>query len=249
MDVDYFNDNHVRPLINKLSPEKNKNITIAGDFNINLLNVSSHPASSEFFDILSSNHILPLIALPTKLNPSGNNSLIDNIYSNIFNPDIVSGNISFNVSDGHLPSFAIIPKPNQNHLPKKHNFYKYNTKDFNPNDSDFPIQKLLMSQDFQSLEWEKILEIEKLDANHSFNNFYSAIEPIIEKFMPLEKVSNKDHKRRYKPWITKGILTSIKRRDKLLLKITKMKTPLRKAPFEAEYKHIRNQIVELTNKK
>jgi len=25
-----------------------------------------------------------------------------------------------NLSDGHLPSFLIIPKQNQNHLPKKH---------------------------------------------------------------------------------------------------------------------------------
>ena len=109
MDVDYFNDTYIRPLITKLSLEKNKNISIAGDFNIDLLKVSSHDSSSEFFDILSSNFILPTITIPTKLNSSGNHRLIDNIYSNIFNPDMVSGNLTFNVSDGHLPSFVIIP--------------------------------------------------------------------------------------------------------------------------------------------
>ena len=136
LDVDNFNDIHIRPLVTKLSIEKNKNIYIAGDFNINLLNVSSHDASSEFFDILCSNFLLPTISLHTKLNTSGNHTLIDNIYCNIFNPDIISGNITFNVSDGHLPSFVIVPKPNQNHLPKKHNLYKYNTKQFNIKDDD-----------------------------------------------------------------------------------------------------------------
>ena len=37
-----FNDKHLRPLTHKLNLEKNKNIYIAGDFNFNLLNVSSH---------------------------------------------------------------------------------------------------------------------------------------------------------------------------------------------------------------
>ena len=37
MDVDNFNDVHIRPLISKLSLEQNKNIFIAGDFNINLM--------------------------------------------------------------------------------------------------------------------------------------------------------------------------------------------------------------------
>ena len=107
-------------LFDKISLEKNKNICLAGDFNVNLINVSSHLPSSEFMNILSSNYFLPTITLPTKLNASGNDTLIDNIFSNIFNPDIISGNILFNASDGHLPSFAIFPRSNQNHLPKKH---------------------------------------------------------------------------------------------------------------------------------
>ncbi len=59
LDVDNFNSDHIRPLVTKLSLEKNKNIYLAGDFNINLLNLPNHPGSSEFFDIMSSNHLLP----------------------------------------------------------------------------------------------------------------------------------------------------------------------------------------------
>ena len=122
-----FNQNHLRPLITKLSLEKNNKICIAGDFNVNLVNVSSHDPSSEFMNILSSNHFLPTITLPTKLNLSGKDTLIDNIFSNIFNPDIIGGNITFNASDGNLPSVAIFPKANQNYI-KKHNFFEQNAK-------------------------------------------------------------------------------------------------------------------------
>ena len=124
---------------------------------------------------MSSNHLLPTISVPTKLNYSGNHSLIDNIYTNVFNPDIISGNITFNVSDGHLPSFTIIPKSNQNHLPKKHNFVQRSSKNFDPNDTDFPITKFLISQELLSIDWKQTLEIDKSDANISFNNFYSQL--------------------------------------------------------------------------
>ena len=244
-DVNYFNDVHLRPFIFKIALENKKNIHIAGDLNINLLQVTSHHASSEFFDILTSNHILPTISLPTKLNSSGNHTLIDNIFTNVFNPDIISGNSLFNPSDGHLPSFVIIPKPNQNHLPKKHNYYKRNTKKFNPNDEDFPIQICLMSQDLKDLDWENILQNDKFDANVAFNNFFATVEPIIDKYMPLEKVKNKDHKRRYKPWITKGLLVSMRRRDKILQKIIKSKDQIRKQALRIEFNNLRNRIVEL----
>ena len=113
MTVDYFNDEHLRPLITSLSKDKNKNIHLAGDFNVDLLNFSKHTSSAEFFDIMCSNHLLPSISLPTKLN-NNSKTLIDNIFTNTFNPDTTSGNITFNISDGHLPSFIIIPKSNQN---------------------------------------------------------------------------------------------------------------------------------------
>ena len=223
MDTEAFNDEHFRPLLQKLTCENNKNICIAGDFNINLLNVSSHDPSADFIDILTAHNYMPTITLPTKINTSGVHTLIDNIYSNIFNPDIISGNITFNVSDGHLPSFAIFPKSNKNHLPKKHNFFKHNTQRLNPNNPDFPVTRFEISQEINALDWGSIIKPEKFDPNYSLEKFEQSISPIIQKYLPLEKVKNKEHKRKYKPWITNGIQTSIKHRDKLLYKYKKEK--------------------------
>ena len=86
MPLEHFNENYLRSLIFNLSQEKNKNIHIAGDFNVDLLNLS-HSASSEYFEIMCSNHLLPSISLPTKLNISDKDTLIDKIFTNSFNPD------------------------------------------------------------------------------------------------------------------------------------------------------------------
>ena len=75
-----------------------------------------HEDTSNVFNMMSSNFLFPYILLPTNIN-THNDTLIDNIFSNRLNPDIMSGNLTVGVSD-HLPSFIICPKDNHNHLPK-----------------------------------------------------------------------------------------------------------------------------------
>ena len=61
----------------------------------------------EFLDSLASNSFIPLILQPTRIT-SHSNTLIDNIFSNVIDPDIIPGNLTATNSD-HLPQFAIIP--------------------------------------------------------------------------------------------------------------------------------------------
>ena len=78
---------------------------------------------------------------------------------------------------------------------------------------------MLFREDFLAINWLEKLEIEKQDSNYSFNKLYEEIEKFMDKYIPLEKNYKKDHKRKYKPWITHGILTRMKRRDKLFSKL------------------------------
>ncbi len=123
-----FIDDHLKSITEKISNE-NKKVFIAGDFNFNLLNASTHNDTFDFFDTMMSNFLLPVITLPTKIN-SGKNSLIDNIFTNHLHTDTISGNLELDLSDGHLPSFMIMPRKNQNHLPKKQNIYTRSQKNF-----------------------------------------------------------------------------------------------------------------------
>jgi hypothetical protein len=65
--------------------------------------------------------------------------------------------------------------------------------------------------------------------------------------MPWKKLNRKELRMQTKPWITTGILTSIKRRDKLLHKWIIAKDPARKDLIRTEYKTLRNKITYIIN--
>ena len=66
-----------------------------------------HNQTNELLDSLASNSFIPLILQPTRIT-SHSNTLIDNIFSNFIDPDIISGNLIATISD-HLPQLSVIP--------------------------------------------------------------------------------------------------------------------------------------------
>ena len=101
-----FNCNYLNKLLENISKEQ-KSIFLLGDFNVNRLNYNEHNQTNEFLDSLVSNLFIPLILKPTRIT-SHFNTLVDNIFSNVIDPDIIPGNLTATVLD-HLPQFAIIP--------------------------------------------------------------------------------------------------------------------------------------------
>ena len=101
--------------------EKQKSVFLHGDFNINLLNYYEHNETNDLLNSFASNSFCPLILQPTKIT-SYSNTLIDNIFSNVIDPDIISGNLSVTISD-HLTQFAIILNMFGNTSGKKSNIY------------------------------------------------------------------------------------------------------------------------------
>lgn len=78
-------------LTEKLATE-NKKVYLAGDFNFDLLSTDDND-NFHFFETMMANHLIPTITFPTKINPK-KNTVIDNIFTNQINPDIISGNIA-----------------------------------------------------------------------------------------------------------------------------------------------------------
>ena len=116
MDLTDFTCNYLNKLLENISKEQ-KSIFLLGDFNVNLLNYNEHNQTSEFLDSLASNSFIPLILQPTRIT-SHSNTLKDNICSNVFDPDIVSGNLTTTISN-HLPQFSIIPNMFDNTIGNK----------------------------------------------------------------------------------------------------------------------------------
>ena len=231
MNTDAFINDKLNGLMHKLSLEKNKKVYLAGDFNFDLLKLTNHADTSHFYEKITSNLFTALITLPTKIN-SKSNTLIDNIFTNDLNPDAVSGNLTVCISD-HLPSFTIIPKL-RTHLPKTHNIQIRDMKNFD---------RESFMNDISNVDWNS--SIDENNVNSSFDHILDKANEIMDKHVPLRKLTNKEFKRRYKPWITNGILKSIARKNKLYNKYTRTKNVLIKHNVFIEYKILRNRLNEL----
>ena len=131
--------------------------------------------TSNFFDTITSNLIYP-----TRIS-STLKTLIDNIFSNSPNFSLgTSGNLTLSISD-HLAQFLIIQEI-YDCLSKQYDVYKRDTKNFDR-------ENLIL--DILSIDWHSVTELHKGDPNHSFNIFQANINSVLDKYMPLKKLSKK----------------------------------------------------------
>ena len=233
MDLEEFNDEVLSILMEKIGRE-GKNIFLLGDFNVNLMNSPYDIQTGQFFDILTSNLMVPHITLPTRITTSST-TLIDNIFSNSLNfRDGLSGNLTSKMSD-HYAQFLIIAS-NCHKVLSKHNQYKRDTK--NVDRDNFTL-------DLLDIDIVNNIVIDKEEPNQSFNILENELNKLLDKYMPLMKLTKSEIKQKLKPWITPGIRNSMKRRDKIYKKYIKAKNTLLKNEYHKEYKDLRNQIVSL----
>ena len=107
MELTFFNCSYLNKLLENISKEQ-KSIFLLGDCNVKLLNYNQYNQTNEFLDSLASNSFIPLILEPTRTRiTSHSNILINNIFSNVIDSDIISGSLTATISD-HLPQFVII---------------------------------------------------------------------------------------------------------------------------------------------
>ena len=147
-------------------------------------------------------------------------TLIDNIFSTDTANAVIAGNISATLSD-HLAQFLLFPikrtKPES-----KANNYCCNFKRFD--------SKVFL-QDLQNIDWHTALKLNEENVDNSFDRFFQIIETLLDIHAPIEKLSRKKQKLMLKQWLTKGIMTSVKKRissieNSLELKVMKKNSPL-----------------------
>ena len=233
MDVDLFNENFISPFLSKISKE-NKLLVIMGDFNINLLHCDESPSIANFLDHLGSHNILPHISLPTRIT-SKSNTLIDNIFISTTNSPTISGNLMIGISD-HLPQFLFLNQMSKPSKSKLNNVMSRSWSSFNEDN---------FRNDFNTLNWKEILSVDKNDSESSFNCFLDNFNILFDKHVPLKKLTKRQIKLRNKPWVTSGLLTSMKIRDSILCDLNNTSDSDLKAFLHSRYKFYRNRIVSL----
>jgi exonuclease III len=203
---------------------------ICGDFNINLLKISTHQESNDFLNIMYEANYYPTITKPTRLT-TRTSSLIDNIFSNILNNKLTPG-ILFNDITDHFPVFYFVNKDKHSETKNKskNNYY---TKRKITN-----ITMTSFENELNQTNWNEVLN--NSSADDSYDVFINKFTNLYDKHFP--KVRKKINKRKEnKPWISAGIIKSIKTRNKLYIKFIKNPTELNKS----NYVKYRNKLTNL----
>ena len=236
MELTDFNCNYLKKLLENISKEQ-KSIFLLGDFNVNLLNYNEHNQTNEFLDSLASNSFIPLILQPTRIT-SHSTTLIHNIFSNVIDPDIISGNLTATISD-HLPQFAIIPNMFGNISGNKSKIYERYWSNFDP--ENFIL-------DYFSVDWEALLKIDEKNVDNSTKMYLDRINMLLDTYAPLKRINKYKLKFKSKPWITLGLEKSISAKNKLLKNFINKKDPVLKEEFHTKYKIYRNLLSTLMKK-
>ena len=163
-----------------------------------------------------------------------------------FNVDLLkydkhaTGNLTSSISD-HLPQFLIVPDIFLNLSPSKSNIYE---RDWNKFDQENFILGYL------AVDWTDIIKSEKKNIDFSFECFLKKFNLILDKYLPLKKLTKQKLKFKTKPWITPGLQKSISVKNKFLTKFIKMKEPTLKnekptLKAHTKYKLYRNMLATL----
>ena len=101
-------------------------------------------------------------------------------------------------------------------------------------------------RDLKSVNWSVATQN---NPNIGFENFMLIINNLLDKHAPFKEQAKRKEKLRFKPWITKGILTSIMQRDKIHKEMIKAKNSQTKQLKLSLYKKYRNIFVDLLKKR
>ena len=187
---------------------------------MDLLRSETCKFAHNFLLSLQSFGLVPTIDKPTRVHRNSA-TLINNIFINEMNDEVISGNVVSDISD-HL--FCIVTSYRQKVKRLKH----HKIRDFSC------FSENAFNNDLQEVSSEQLSLNESPNVDKYFSMFYNKVNKVINKHAPL-KVSSRKAKQLLKPWITKGLLKSIKIKNKLFY-----------SGQTDRYKLYRNSISKLT---
>ena len=180
---------------------------VLGDMNIDL-STDSYSTSSKannYLNMLTSNCSASLINIPTRVTLSFA-TVLDHIITNENRHVIIPFVIDYDITD-HYPVMAII---NSNFMPTHpqptlvRSYSNFISENFN--------EELLNKIEYFMPQLDTITEN---NINDRFSQFYSLITETINTHAPLKQLSRKQRRLKSKPWITKGLFISIKKKQKM----------------------------------
>ena len=219
----------LKQLFKKLKKEKKKNIIISGDFNYDLLKYENDIKVSRFLNLMLENNFNLTIREPTRIVDTNKPSLLDNIFINKIN-EPTSGNILEKISYDHLPNFIIFDSELSRDKSKK--IKTRDMKNFDEENFTRELNNLNLDIDHN------------LASNIYFNHIQKNFTCTLNKHAPIKYLNKRETKIRQKPWLTRGILVSIKEKRRLFAQFKKTNNSV----YYEKYKIKRDLLNKLCRK-
>ena len=198
--------------------ESNCESVITGDFNINLLKIHSRAISLSFFNLISSAGFIPKINYPTRFNDINNNAtLIDNAICKLsLDYSATTSGIMTNKISDHQGYFVTLDfLTNQKQTAKNVTIVK------RPENFTDLIKREIIEKDLNGLVQGS------QDPNVSYDQLIGVVSEAISKYTEVKTTRFNRRKHKKSPWITFGIIRSIRFKDRLYkrLKLTSPQSP------------------------
>ena len=187
-------------LLDKVKQE-NKTVIITGDLNIDLLKYETNSLTAQFLDMFISFNLIPSITKPTRVTHQ-TATLIDHIFTNA-DPNIMkAGTILSDITDHFCNFISINIRPTRDRNPKYITYRKQDSTSLNK------FRNALLNIDWSSVTDENNPDI-------AYEKFTDIFIKIMNEHLPVVKRRFNKYKHKKEPWITPGILKSLKRKEKL----------------------------------
>ena len=226
--------NSFKEILIKLNNE-NQNCYITGDFNINIMEKYTKPSINNYALMIKSVNFHNIIKAPTRITGTSA-TCIDHIYTNNKTSIIKKFVLMEDISD-HLPLLGIIKlrfkEKYQEHIFTR-NFSKINNQQFQI-ETQSKMQQL----------FNHFVKHPNESIHDDFTLLSDSLKVIINDNFPLNKLSKKKSRLKQKPWLTKGLLTSAKRKKTMYKKL--IKHNFNSPQLLQNYKKYRNKLTHLIN--
>src|SRR6218665_407735 len=200
-------------LVSMLAKRKSR-VILAGAFNVDLLKLDANEQTHDFLNILSSSYLAPAINAPTRVTET-TATLIDNFFTNC-TQDIIDPTIIISDFSDHFPIMLWLANAS------------YEIKDKTASGTFRVVTDTTIEQFSSALsneEWiNSYIAINKGNTALAYDHFIKTCTELYNKYLPLKTATNKKVCPK-KPWMTPGLLTSCRKKDKMYLKYKKTPTP------------------------
>ena len=216
-------------LLNKFTPTELSRLIICMDHNLDLVKYNIHPLTNDFLELNLEKQLLPTITKPTRVTRS-TATLIDNIIvGRKFQTNYESKILVSDLSD-HFPCLLNI----HNTQLFKRKKSTVTTRGLN----SIRLEEIRVK--LNQIKWTE--ELDHKNTSEAFDRFHNILMNTLDEIAPYHTVTIANDKLRRDPWLSIGLLKSLKKQQLLYKQFLSNRTDTR---IEQKYKVYRNKLKEI----